>query len=104
MNAAVPDNVKTGADLQSAALQKAQEVADERGLQNPTLLFETGVPDLKIILNKGEIAAIYCRNSHIVPAITVMDLDYSEQPEKEAKKLQRRMDEEKFELVPHAME
>lgn len=86
---------------QKMALEKAAEVANKNELPAPMLIFEAGVPELKVVIEKGEVTGIYCRNSEVAPMVTVVDLDYENNIEKAVDKLLEGLDKEKYALIPH---
>lgn len=89
---------------QEKAGQRAQEAATKQlanmGLGAPIFLYENGIPDLRIVLEGGKVAALYYRNSEMPPTVTVSDLDYSDSPEKDGGKLLRILEGEGYEFMP----
>ena len=106
VNVALPDQATMPAtdNAREAAVKKAAEVARSKGLSAPVLLQEAGVPDLRIILEGGEIAGVFVRNTEIAPAISVTDLDYARDPVQEAQKLSLKLQEAGYTRIPHMLD
>lgn len=83
-------------EARAKAFEVAGEQAVARGMSLPKLMYEAGVPDIRIILEGGKVAAAYYRNSDLAPSISVSDLDYSDDPEKDSDKLLADMEREGY--------
>ncbi len=89
---------------QKVAMAKAAEVAGENSLPSPLLIFEAGIPELKVIIEKGAVTGVYCRNAEVAPLVTVVDLDYENNVERAVDHLLERLDKERYALIPHFSE
>jgi hypothetical protein len=45
------------------------------GTENISLLADIGIPDIRIVIEKGEVGAVYVRNCDADPAVEVVDMD-----------------------------
>ncbi len=87
-------------EARAKAVKVATKRAKEQGMNLPHLMYEAGVPDIRVVLEAGQVAAFYYRNSEQPPTLSVTDLDYSNQPDKEADALLAEMDREGFINTP----
>lgn len=85
------------------------EVARKESLANPTLIFEMGMPDLKVINDhvNDETTTVFCRNSELPPIVSVIDIDHTPSPEEAVLERQRVIDLLKsggYQRIPHLIE
>lgn len=86
------------------ALQTAKEEAQRQGLPEPHLLFECGSPEIRVILEKGEVVRVYYRNAEIPPIVTVTDLDLCDDTVRGGSVAYASLQEGGFELLPHIVD
>lgn len=91
-------------DAEQAARIKAIEIAEEHNLPNPKLLLATGVPEVQFVIEGAEVVGVYVRNAEPAPIISVVDLDYENDPVKATKKLTTRLDAEGYSRVPFTLD
>lgn len=97
----------TGPDVSEAqklAVKTANEVAVEKKLPNPTLLFESGIPEFTVVLEKGQVAAVFCRNADLLPVVSVYDLDYENDPDAARQEFEIGMHKQGYQRIPHMIE
>jgi hypothetical protein len=105
----MPSNKADPEAAREAAQKKAIETAGTEGLSTPVLVHESGIADIAIIVDTGEVSAVYCRNTDTPPAITVIDLDYEKDPrandaEAAGRKVHKQLMAGGFETIPHFFE
>lgn len=84
------------------AMDKAVEIAGSEGLPSPTLIYESGHPEIRIIMSDGgRDTRVYFRNSEITPIVTIADLDYEEDTEDELRKAVAELEAGGFTFMPH---
>lgn len=89
-----------GANSESLAQQKALAVAKDNSLGDPHLMAIIGVPDIRIVVEGGEVVAVYYRNSGTPPTFTVSDLDTSERPKDAGDALLHEMERDAYSHAP----
>lgn len=104
---AIENNCKTFTIVGEGVTEKdAQELADKRALElagrNPVLrLGRIGNPEIRVILHRGEVHAVYARNVVVDPMITVEDTDIEDSPDTRLGELQLEMNCEGFRQIPY---
>lgn len=104
VNVNFPGNQVQETDVAQQAMDAAVGIAKDENLATPTLLFEAGTPEIRVILNSGEVSAVYYRNSEVAPAVSVTDLDYADDTEKEKARVLYELEAGCFTLLPHVLQ
>ena len=89
-----------------AARAKAKQAAESKlrpGFK-ALLLHESGVPDIRIVLEGGRVAAVFYRNSNPPPSITVTDLDYAEDLDQEGDEVLNVLEREGYDHIPFLLD
>ncbi len=104
VSVAQPHAVADEEECRKAALAAAKQTAESKGLSEPRLVTENGVAEIQVILDKGEVTAVYCRNSKETPFVTIVDLDYSEDPQQMYQKIIQQLERKGYVCIPHSPE
>ena len=85
-------------------MDAAISTAKEENLPSPTLLFEVGTPEIKVILNKGSVASVFFRNCELAPVVSIASIDCDKANLKEIDVLLDSLKAGCFKLLTHLVE